>query len=225
MTANLASGPLNMVNELAFIRLYMTSKNAITLTYARGTMAGQIYRPSDDIESMLYEYKIWLYEYRSRETAQKEVPGLYPIPLLSPTLAEYLGEVYRYTRFGEVDRESWMRLISKCAGGLSLVDSTLSLTIGEASMVNKYDVWSGSLEVDQFDEVLRLDDWSRSDTRVIVDDNRVQCDTPLGIVWLDKAAMVETLRQLTGRSRADCQRALGFANWDMTDAQRVLRRV
>lgn len=243
MTANLASGPLNLVNELVFVRLYMKSDNAITLKYARGTMNGETYRPSDDLESLMYEYRIWLYDNNPRELVLKEIPGLYPIPSLTAKLAEFLGIVYRYTRFGEVDRESWMKLMAKCAGGLSLVDSDLALTVEEARMVSKYDVWSGSIEAVEcsWDEGLVLSAWPevqhdkvREIKRTVNKPLEIEeipewgdktiVDTPLGPQSVSKSAMCIALQTITHKDGITCRHTLEECGWDLTLAISMVKR-
>lgn len=223
MTANLASGPLNMVNELVFVRLYMRSTEGQILRYARGTQYGEIYRPSDDLESMLYEYRCWLLENNPRELALKEVPGLYPIPSLSWKLVDYLDMCYRATRWGGAGRESWAKLIAKCAGGLSLVDETLALTQDEACLVNKYDVWSGSLEMD-----IPIDAaWSEFDMseRVYGPDERyVGKIVMLEFETVEKRAVVAALKSMTGFGMMECKHALEINKWDITLADKWLRR-
>ena len=223
MTANLASGPLNMVNELVFVRLYMQSTEGQILRYARGTQYGEIYRPSDDLESMLYEYRCWLLETNPRELALKEVPGLYPIPSLSWKLVDYLDMCYRATRWGGAGRESWAKLIAKCAGGLSLVDETLALTQDEASLVNKYDMWSGSIEVDiEVDKV-----WSDYglDTTVNGPDARyVGKVVMMEFETVEKRAVVAALKSMTGFGTMECKHALEINMWDITLADKWLRR-
>ena len=100
MTANLASGPLNLVKEMVFVRLYMTSKDATTLKYARGPMTGQTYRPSDDLESALYAYRVWMYENKP-DGIGTEVSTLYPIAGIYKSFAEFLYKEYSYTRYGK----------------------------------------------------------------------------------------------------------------------------
>lgn len=223
MTANLASGPLNIVNELVFVRLYMRSTDGQTLTYARGIKYGEIYRPSDDLESMLYEYRCWLLETNPRELALKEVPGLYPIPSLSWKLVDYLTMCYRATRFEGAGRESWAILVAKCAGGLSLVDETLALTQDEASLVNKYDMWSGSIEVDvEIDKV-----WSDYglDTTVNGPDARyVGKIVMMEFETVDKIAVVAALRSMSGFGTLECRHALEINGWDITLADNWLMR-
>lgn len=223
MTANLASGPLNMVNELVFVRLYMRSTDGQTLTYARGIKYGEIYRPSDDLESMIYDYRCWLLETNPRELALKEVPGLYPIPSLSWKLVDYLTMCYRATRWGGAGRESWAKLLAKCAGGLSLVDETLALTQDEASLVNKYDMWSGSIEVDvEVDKV-----WSDYglDTTVNGPDARyVGKIVMMEFETVDKIAVVAALRSMSGFGTLECRHALEINGWDITLADNWLRR-
>ena len=223
MTANLASGPLNMVNELVFVRLYMRSTDGQTLTYARGIKYGEIYRPSDDLESMLYEYRCWLLETNPRELALKEVPGLYPIPSLSWKLVDYLDMTYRATRWDGAGRESWAILVAKCAGGLSLVDETLALTQDEANIVNKYDMWSGSIEVDvEVDKV-----WSDYglDTTVNGPDARyVGKVVMMEFETVEKRAVVAALKSMTGFGMLECRHALEINGWDITLADNWLRR-
>ena len=223
MTANLASGPLNIVNELVFVRLYMRSTDGQTLTYARGIKYGEIYRPSDDLESMLYEYRCWLLETNPRELALKEVPGLYPIPSLSWKLVDYLTMCYRATRWDGAGRESWAILVAKCAGGLSLVDETLALTQDEASLVNKYDMWSGSIEVDvEVDKV-----WSDYglDTTVNGPDVRyVGKVVMMEFETVEKRAVVAALKSMTGFEMLECRHALEINGWDITLADNWLRR-
>ena len=223
MTANLASGPLNMVNELVFVRLYIRSTDGQTLTYARGIKYGEIYRPSDDLESMLYDYRSRLLETNPRELALKEVPGLYPIPSLSWKLVDYFDMCYRATRWGGAGRESWAKLVAKCAGGLSLVDETLALTQDEASLVNKYDMWSGSIEVDvEIDKV-----WSDYglDTTVNGPDARyVGKVVMMEFETVDKIAVVAALRSMSGFGTLECRHALEINGWDITLADNWLRR-
>ncbi|MEG1232191.1 MAG: hypothetical protein RSE18_00020 [Acinetobacter sp.] len=212
-----------MVNELVFVRLYMQSTDGQTITYARGTQYGEIYRPSDDLESMLYEYRCWLLENNPRELALKEVPGLYPIPSLSWKLVDYLTMSYRATRFEGAGRETWAKLISKCAGGLSLVDETLALTQDEACLVNKYDVWSGSLEMD-----IPIDAaWSEFDMEEKVhgpDERYVGKIVMLEFETVEKRAVVAALKSMSGFSMMECKHALEINGWDITLADNWLRR-
>ena len=223
MTANLASGPLNMVNELVFVRLYMRSTDGQTLTYARGIKYGEIYRPSDDLESMLYEYRCWLLETNPRELALKEVPGLYPIPSLSWKLVDYLDMCYRATRWGGAGRESWAILVAKCAGGLSLVDETLALTQDEASLVNKYDMWSGSIEVDvEIDKV--CSDYGLDTTVNGPDARYVGKVVMMEFETVDKIAVVAALKSMSGFGTLECRHALEINGWDITLADNWLMR-
>ena len=223
MTANLASGPLNMVNVLVFVRLYMRSTDGQILKYARGIKYGEIYRPSDDLESMLYEYRCWLLETNPRELALKEVPGLYPIPSLSWKLVDYLTMCYRATRWDGAGRESWAKLLAKCAGGLSLVDETLALTQDEASLVNKYDMWSGSIEVDvEVDKV--LSDYGLDTTVHGPDARYVGKVVMMEFETVEKRAVVAALKSMTGFGMLECRHALEINMWDITLADKWLRR-
>lgn len=230
MTANLASGPLNLVNEMVFVRLYTTSKDATTLKYARGTMTGQIYRPSDDLESALYAYRAWMYENKP-DAIGTEVSPLYPIAGLYESFAEFMCSNYSYTRYGKVDRESWMRLMAKCAGGLSLVDSKLALSQTEASLVNKYDVWSGSVSVDDWEapvQVLETLSMVHGGTVTVVRDLRdrreltVFWEPPRDVSCEEQAEMLAAMRKLTGRSMVDCRKALINSDWDFIAARELL---
>lgn len=231
MTANLASGPLNLVNEMVFVRLYTTSKDATTLKYARGTMAGQIYRPSDDLESALYAYRAWMYENKP-DAIGAEVSTLYPIAGIYESFAEFMCSNYSYTRYGKVDRESWMRLIAKCAGGLSLVDSKLELSPTEASLVNKYDVWSGSVSVDDWEapvQVLETLSMVHGGTVTVVRDLRDPMERmrgfwepPRDVSCEEQAFLVSQLKILTQRSHVDCRKALMRSNWNIAIARELL---
>lgn len=148
MSTNLGTGPMNLVQEIVFIRLYTrVFRNGILETKVGG-QGWQIFSPSDETQSFLYSYRSWLYERKPRELARKEIPGLYPIPSLSDFICEYLCEFYCNARWCDADRESWARLVAKVAGAHSLVDSKVTLTQAEASWVNKRDVWSGAIEID-----------------------------------------------------------------------------
>lgn len=223
MTVNLASGPINMVNELVFIRLYIKSTNGQTLEYARGTQRGEIYRPSDDLESMLYEYRSWLLETNPRELALKEVPGLFPIPSLSWMLVDYLVMTYRATRWGEVSRESWAKLVAKCAGGLSLVDGDVTLTREEASWVNRFDIWSGSIEVDVCDNRVRVEFVIREETVTEPDERYIGRLGVKGLGDVDKRAYIVALRSISGYSLTECRHALEASGWDITVADNWLK--
>lgn len=229
MTANLASGPLNLVKEMVFVRLYMTSKDATTLKYARGPMTGQTYRPSDDLESVLYAYRAWMYENKP-DGIGTEVSTLYPIAGLYKSFAEFLYKEYSHTRYGKVDRESWMRLMAKCAGGLSLVDSRLELTSVEAGLVNKYDVWSGSITVDDWEAPVYVPETLSmvhgGTVRVVRDlrDRRVTgfWEPPRDVCSEEQADKLAAMRKLTGRSHVDCRKALIDSNWDFAAARELL---
>lgn len=231
MILNLASGPLNMIRELVFVRLYMTSKNAVTLKYDKGAMKGQPYKPSDDLESMLYSYKSWMIENHARGIVQKELPGLYPIPSISWYLADFLYENYKTTRFEVLDRESWMRLVCKAAGGLALGDSGLSLTAEEAAVVDTYDRWCGAIDVDV--EVTTV----RSDVMVAVTEgeglvprmrshatDELEVQTAFGRVDTTQSAMCVALRAFSGKSVAECRGVLTRHNWDLSAALAEMER-
>ena len=227
MTANLASGPLNLVKEMAFVRLYMTSKDATTLKYARGPMTGQTYRPSDDLESALYAYRVWMYENKP-DGIGTEVSTLYPIAGLYESFAEFLYKEYSYTRYGKVDRESWMTLMAKCAGGLSLVDRKLALSQTEASLVNKYDMWSGSILVDNWEAPVYAPGAVDSVTVKVVRDLRDKrhvtgfWEPPRDVCSEEQADKLAAMRKLTGRSMVDCRKALIDSNWDFVAARELL---
>lgn len=227
MTANLASGPLNLVKEMVFVRLYMTSKDATTLKYARGPMTGQTYRPSDDMESALYAYRAWMYENKP-DGIGAEVSTLYPIAGLYKSFAEFLYEEYCNTRYGKVDRESWMALMAKCAGGLSLVDSKLDLTHEEAGLVNKYDVWAGSISVDYWEAPVYAPGAVDGVTVKVVRDLRDKrhvtgfWEPSRDVCSEDQADKLAAMRKLTGRSHVDCRKALIDNNWDFVAARELL---
>lgn len=231
MTANLASGPLNLVKEMVFVRLYMTSKDATTLKYARGPMTGQIYRPSDDLESALYAYRVWMYENKP-DGIGTEVSTLYPIAGLYESFAEFLYEDYSYTRYGKVDRESWMALMAKCAGGLSLVDNKLELTPEEAGLVSKYDVWSGSITVDDWEAPVYVPETLSMvqggmvkvvrDLRDPMELVRGFWEPPRDVCSEEQADKLAAMRKLTGRSMVDCRKALIDSNWDFVAARELL---
>lgn len=156
MSTNLGTGPMNLIQEIVFIRLYTRVFRTGILETKVGGDSWQIYCPSDETQSFLYSYRSWLYETKPSEIARKEIPGLYPIPSLSNYLCEYLTKFYCNARWCDADRESWASLVAKVAGAHSLVDSKVTLTQSEASWVNKLDVWSGAIEIDpDTDERLR----------------------------------------------------------------------
>lgn len=229
MTANLASGPLNLVKETVFVRLYMTSKDATTLKYARGPMTGQTYRPSDDLESALYAYRAWMYENKP-DGIGTEVSTLYPIAGLYESFAEFLCKDYSYTRYGKVDRESWMTLMAKCAGGLSLVDSKLELTPVEAGLVKRYDMWSGSISVDDWEAPVYVPEtlsMVHGGTVQVVRDLRDRevrgfWEPPRDVCSEEQADKLAAMRKLTGRSHVDCRKALIDSNWDFVAARELL---
>ena len=228
MTVNLASGPLNLVKEMGFVRLYMKSIDATTLQYARGTMTGQIYRPSDNLESALYAYRAWMYENKP-DGIGTEVSTLYPIAGLYESFAEFLCKDYSYTRFGKVDKESWMTLMAKAAGGLSLVDSKLALSPTEAALVQRYDVWSGAITVDDWEAPVYVPEtWSmvHGGTVRVVRDLRDPVRgfwEPLRDVSCEQEAdKLAAMRKLTGRSHVDCRKALIDSGWDFVAARELL---
>lgn len=227
MTVNLASGPLNLVKEMVFVRLYMKSADATTLKYARGTMTGQTYRPSDYLESVLYAYRAWMYENKP-DGIGTEVSTLYPIAGLYKSFAEFLCKDFSYTRFGKVDRESWMTLMAKAAGGLSLVDSKLALSPTEASLVQRYDVWSGSISVDNWDAPVYAPGAVDSVTVKVVRDLRDKChvtgfwEPPRDVSCEEQADKLAAMRRLTGRSMVDCRKALIDSDWDFVTARELL---
>lgn len=229
MTANLASGPLNLVKEMVFVRLYMTSKDATTLKYARGPMTGQIYRPSDDLESALYAYRVWMYDNKP-DGIGTEVSTLYPIAGIYESFAEFLYEEYSYTRYGKVDRESWMRLLAKCAGGLSLVDRKLALSPTEAALVQRYDMWSGAISVDNWEAPVQVREtlsMVHGGTVTVVRDLRDYqltgfWEPPRDVSCEEQADKLAAMRKLTGRSHVDCRKALIDSNWDFVAARELL---
>lgn len=225
MTANLASGPLNLVKEMVFVRLYMTSKDATTLKYARGPMTGQTYRPSDDLESALYAYRVWMYENKP-DGIGTEVSTLYPIAGIYESFAEFLYEDYSYTRYGKVDKESWMRLMAKAAGGLSLVDKTLALSPTEAALVQRYDRWSGSILVDNWEAPVYAPGAVDSVTVNVVRDLRDHVtgfwEPPRDVCSEQEADKLAAMRKLTGRSMVDCRKALIDSDWDFMVARELL---
>lgn len=232
MTANLASGPLNLVKEMVFVRLYMTSKDATTLKYARGPMTGQIYRPSDDLESALYAYRVWMYENKP-DAIGTEVSTLYPIAGIYESFAEFLCKDYSYTRYGKVDRESWMVLMAKCAGGLSLVDKTLALSPTEAALVQRYDRWSGSILVDNWEAPVQVRETLSMvhggeltvvrDLRDPMEQVRGFWEPPRDVCSEEQAFLVSQLRILTQRSHVDCRKALINSNWNIAIARELLQ--
>ena len=225
MTANLASGPLNLVKEMVFVRLYMTSKDATTLKYARGPMTGQTYRPSDDLESALYAYRVWMYENKP-DGIGTEVSTLYPIAGLYKSFAEFLYKEYSYTRYGKVDKESWMVLMAKCAGGLSLVDKCLALSPTEAALVQRYDMWSGSILVDNWEPPVyvpgAVDDVSVTVVRDLRDHVTGFWEPPRDVCSEEQADKLAAMRRLTGRSMVDCRKALIDSDWDFVAARELL---
>ena len=230
MTANLASGPLNLVKEMVFVRLYMTSKDATTLKYARGPMTGQTYRPSDDLESALYAYRAWMYENKP-DGIGTEVSTLYPIAGLYESFAEFLYKDYSNTRYWKVDRESWMRLMAKCAGGLSLVDKRLALSQTEAALVQRYDMWSGSVSVEDWEVPIKVPEtlsMVHGGTVTVIRDLRDKRELtgfwePLRDVCSEEQAdKLAAMRKLTGRSMVDCRRALIDCSWDFVAARELL---
>lgn len=225
MTANLASGPLNLVKEMVFVRLYMTSKDATTLKYARGPMTGQIYRPSDDLESALYAYRVWMYENKP-DAIGTEVSTLYPIAGIYESFAEFLCKDYSYTRYGKVDKESWMRLMAKAAGGLSLVDKRLALSPTEAALVQRYDRWSGSILVDNWEAPVyapgAVDGVSVTVVRDLRDHVTGFWEPPRDVCSEEQADKLAAMRRLTGRSMVDCRKALIDSNWDFVAARELL---
>lgn len=231
MTANLASGPLNLVKEMVFVRLYMTSNDATTLKYARGPMTGQPYRPSDNLESVLYAYRAWMYENKP-DGIGTEVSTLYPIAGLYESFAEFLYKDYSYTRYGKVDKESWMALMAKCAGGLSLVDGKLELSPTEARLVNKYDMWSGSISVDNWEAPVYVPETLSMvhggeltvirDLRDPMEKVRGFWEPPRDVSSEEQADKLAAMRKLTGRSMVDCRKALINSDWDFIAARELL---
>lgn len=229
MTVNLASGPLNLVKEMVFVRLYMKSIDATTLQYARGPMTGQIYRPSDYLESVLYAYRAWMYENKP-DGIGTEVSTLYPIAGLYESFAEFLCKDYSYTRFGMVDRESWMVLMAKAAGGLSLVDSKLALSPTEAALVQIYDVWSGSITVDEWEVPVQVPEtlsMVHGGTVTVIRDLRDRevrgfWEPPRDVSCEEQADKLAAMRKLTGRSMVDCRKALIDSDWDFVAARELL---
>ena len=230
MTVNLASGPLNLVKEMVFVRLYMKSADATTLQYARGTMTGQIYRPSDYLESVLYAYRAWMYENKP-DGIGAEVSTLYPIAGLYESFAEFLCKDYSYTRFGRVDKESWMVLMAKAAGGLSLVDGKLTLSPTEVALVSKYDVWSGSVTTDEWEVPVQVREtlsMAHGGTVTVVRDLRDRrewtgfWEPQRDVSSEEQADKLAAMRKLTGRSHVDCRKALIDSNWDFIAARELL---
>ena len=221
MTTNLASGPMNLVREMVFVRLYMTSKDATTLVYSRGIYAGQIYRPSDNLESVLYNYRIWLYENKP-DAIGTEVSTLYPIAGLYESFADYMCDDFKGTRFGQLTRETWMKLMSKSAGGLSLVDSRLVLSPDEVRLVDKFDRWSGSVSIEATDEMIRVPQtvsMLEPTVHVVRDIRRPETivngwEPPRDVVSLEQSEQVLALMKLSGRSLVDCRRVLMDCKWD-----------
>lgn len=230
MTVNLASGPLNLVKEMVFVRLYMKSIDATTLQYARGTMTGQIYRPSDNLESVLYAYRAWMYENKP-DGIGTEVSTLYPIAGLYESFAEFLCKDYSYTRFGKVDRESWMALMAKAAGGLSLVDSKLALSPTEAALVSKYDVWSGAITLEEWEVPVQVREtlsMVHGGTVTVIRDLRDRqltgfWEPPRDVNSEEQADKLAAMRKLTGRSMVDCRKALINSDWDFMAARELLQ--
>ena len=231
MTVNLASGPLNLVKEMVFVRLYMTSKDATTLEYARGPMTGQTYRPSDDLESALYAYRVWMYENKP-DGIGTEVSTLYPIAGLYESFAEFLCKDYSYTRYGKVDRESWMSLMAKAAGGLSLVDSKLALSPTEAAFVDRYDRWSGSVTLEDWEVPVQVHEtlsMVHGGTVTVLRDLRDPMEMvrgfwepPRDVSSEEQADKLAAMRKLTGRSMVDCRKALIDSDWDFAAARELL---
>lgn len=229
MTVNLASGPLNLVKEMVFVRLYMKSIDATTLKYARGTMTGQIYRPSDNLESVLYAYRAWMYENKP-DGIGTEVSTLYPIAGLYESFAEFLCKDYSYTRFEKVDRESWMALMAKAAGGLSLVDGNLALSPTEAALVQRYDVWSGAITVDEWEVPVQVREtlsMVHGGTVTVIRDLRDRevrgfWEPPRDVSSEEQADKLAAMRKLTGRSHVDCRKALINSDWDFVAARELL---
>lgn len=229
MTVNLASGPLNLVKEMVFVRLYMKSIDATTLQYARGTMTGQIYRPSDNLESALYAYRAWMYENKP-DGIGTEVSTLYPIAGLYESFAEFLCKDYNYTRFGKVDRESWMTLMAKAAGGLSLVDGKLALSPTEAALVQRYDVWNGSIMLEEWEVPVQVREtlsMVHGGTVTVIRDLRDRevrgfWEPPRDVSCEEQADKLAAMRKLTGRSHVDCRKALIDSDWDFVAARELL---
>lgn len=231
MTVNLASGPLNLVKEMVFVRLYMKSADATTLKYARGLMTGQIYRPSDNLESALYAYRAWMYENKP-DGIGTEVSTLYPIAGLYESFAEFLCKDYSYTRYGKVDKESWMALMSKAAGGLSLVDSKLALSPTEAALVQRHDVWSGSITVEDWEVPVQVRETLSMvhggeltvvrDLRDPMEKVRGFWEPPRDVSSEEQADKLAAMRKLTGRSMVDCRKALINSDWDFIAARELL---
>lgn len=229
MTVNLASGPLNLVKEMVFVRLYMKSVDATTLQYARGTMTEQIYRPSDNLESALYAYRAWMYENKP-DGIGAEVSTLYPIAGLYESFAEFLCKDYSYTRYGKVDRESWMALMAKAAGGLSLVDGKLALSPTEAALVQRYDVWSGAITLEEWEVPVQVREtlsMVHGGTVTVIRDLRDRqltgfWEPPRDVSSEEQADKLAAMRKLTGRSHVDCRKALIDSDWDFAAARELL---
>ena len=116
-----------------------------------------------------------------------------------------------------------MALMAKCAGGLSLVDETLALTQDEASLVNKYDMWSGSIEVDiEVDKV--WSDYSLDTTVNGPDARYVGKVVMMEFETVEKRAVVAALKSMTGFGMLECRHALEINGWDITLADNWLRR-
>ena len=220
MSTNLGTGPMNLVQEIVFIRLYTRVFRTGILETKVGGDGWQIYCPSDETQSFLYSYRSWLYETKPSEIARKEIPGLYPIPSLSNYLCEYLTKFYCNARWCDADRESWASLVAKVAGAHSLVDSRVTLTQSEASWVNKLDVWSGAIEIDpDTDERLRSE---IPHTIKIMSDAATSDITPESTA-LSLVEMGKQLRDTSGYGFAECVHAIKVNGMDADKALRWLR--
>lgn len=221
MSTNLGTGPMNLVQEIVFIRLYTrVFRNGILETKVGG-QGWQIFCPSDETQSFLYSYRSWLYETKPSEIARKEIPGLYPIPSLSDFICEYLCEFYCNARWCDADRESWAKLVAKVAGAHSLVDSKVTLTQAEASWVNKRDVWTGAIEIDpDVDERLRSE---------VPHKIKVMSDAPISDLTVGDTARVtveigKELSKESGYGLLECVHAIKVNDLDKDKALRWLMR-
>ena len=119
-----------------------------------------------------------------------------------------------------------MVLMAKAAGGLSLVDRKLALSPTEASLVNKYDMWSGSILVDNWEAPVYVPGAVDGVTVTVVRDLRDHVtgfwEPPRDVCSEEQADKLAAMRKLTGRSHVDCRKALIDSNWDFVAARELL---
>ena len=123
-----------------------------------------------------------------------------------------------------------MRLMAKCAGGLSLVDRKLALSPTEAALVQRYDMWSGSISVDEWEAPVQVHEtlsMVHGGTVKVVRDLRDRqltgfWEPPRDVCNEEQADKLAAMRKLTGRSMVDCRKALIDSNWDFVAARELL---